>query len=61
MQNLNPISPGNRRCRDGDQGDWKGDVWKAWVKLRATHDDLDMHVINFDTGFGIITEESRPS
>jgi len=30
-------------------------VWKAWVKLRATHDDLDMHVINFDTGFGIIT------
>ena len=56
MQNLNPISPGQQAVsRPADQGDWKGDAWKAWVKLRATHDDLDMHVINFDSGFGIIT------
>ena len=56
MQNLNPTSPGQQALpRPADPGDWKGDVWKAWVKLRATHDDLDMQVINFDTGFGIIT------
>jgi SAM-dependent methyltransferase len=56
MHNLNPISPAQQTVpRPAGQDDWKGDVWKAWVKLKAAHDDLRMHVINFDTGFGIIT------
>jgi hypothetical protein len=38
-----------------NQGDWKGDVWKAWVKLRATHDDLKMTTINVEGGCGVIT------
>jgi len=36
-------------------GEWYGDVWKAWVKLRATRDDLNMYVVNLDTGCGVIT------
>jgi hypothetical protein len=33
---------------------WTGDVWKAWVKLRATRPDLKMYVINTESGCGII-------
>jgi SAM-dependent methyltransferase len=56
MHNLNPIAPGQQTVpQPAGQDAWKGDVWKAWVKLGAAHDDLDMHVINFDTGIGIIT------
>jgi hypothetical protein len=33
---------------------WTGDVWKAWVKLRATRPDLRMCVINDDWGVGLI-------
>jgi hypothetical protein len=35
-------------------GGWTGDVWKAWVKLRATRDDLKMYVIDADSGCGVI-------
>lgn len=35
-------------------GGWSGDVWKAWVKLRATRSDLKMYVIDVNTGCGII-------
>ena len=41
--------------RDCNPNSAAGDVWKAWVKLRATHDDLTMQAINLDTGLGIIT------
>lgn len=33
---------------------WTGDVWKAWVKLRATMHEWRMCVINDDWGVGII-------
>jgi hypothetical protein len=33
---------------------WTGDVWKAWVKLRATRPDLKMYVIKADSGCGLI-------
>jgi hypothetical protein len=33
---------------------WTGDVWKAWVRLRASRDDLLMYVVNADSGCGII-------
>jgi len=38
---------------------WTGDVWKAWVKLRATRPDLKMYVIDTDFGCGIIRKGSQ--
>jgi len=37
-----------------EQEEWTGDVWKAFVRLRAERDDLSMHVIDADYGVGII-------
>jgi len=34
--------------------DWTGDVWKAWVRLRASRADLEMFVVDIETGCGII-------
>ena len=36
------------------QGEWTGDVWKAWQELRATRSDLKMFVYDVDYGVGII-------
>ena len=33
---------------------WTGDVWRAWVWLRSTRDDLEMFVVDNDSGFGVI-------
>jgi hypothetical protein len=33
---------------------WTGDVWKTWVKLRATRSDLTMCVVDADFGCGVI-------
>ncbi|MBM3297270.1 MAG: class I SAM-dependent methyltransferase [Candidatus Aminicenantes bacterium] len=50
-------------CNPGDesmqvvpqsQEEWTGDVWKAWVKLRATRFDLRMFVVDVDYGCGVI-------
>jgi hypothetical protein len=38
---------------------WTGDVWKAWVKFRATRPDLKMYVIDADFGIGIIRKGSQ--
>jgi len=38
---------------------WTGDVWKTWVKLRATRPDLKMYVIDVDFGCGIIQKLDR--
>jgi hypothetical protein len=38
---------------------WTGDVWKTWVKLRATRPDLNMYVIDVDFGCGIIQKRDR--
>jgi len=35
-------------------GFWNGDCWKAWVKLRRSRNDLEMFVIDIETGCGII-------
>jgi hypothetical protein len=36
------------------QDEWTGDVWKSWVKLRASRSDLFMCVVDTDYGCGII-------
>jgi hypothetical protein len=38
---------------------WTGDVWKAWVKLRATRPDLKMCVIDVDLGCGVIRKGTQ--
>lgn len=42
-----------------DQVEWTGNVWRAWVKLRATRDDLQMHCINTDWGTSVIRKGSQ--
>ncbi len=37
-----------------EQNEWCGNVWRAWVKLRATRPDLEMAVISTDWGCGVI-------
>jgi hypothetical protein len=36
------------------KGDWTGDVWKAWLKLRSENNDIEMSVIDNTSGCGII-------
>jgi hypothetical protein len=56
VHDCNPTSAEQQTVpRPPPQADWKGDVWKAWVKLRATHPDLKMTTINVDGGCGVIT------
>jgi hypothetical protein len=35
--------------------EWTGDVWKAFVRLRSTRNDLEMFVVDIDWGCGVIT------
>ena len=37
-----------------NHGDWTGDCWKAWMRFRCLHEDLEMTVIDTDYGVGII-------
>jgi hypothetical protein len=36
------------------QGDWTGDVWKAWLKLRSEKNDIEMFVVDNSSGCGVI-------
>ena len=40
-------------------GAWTGDCWKAWVRLRATREDLSMAVIDTDFGVGVIKKGTQ--
>jgi len=39
---------------------WSGDVWKSIVKLKHTRPDLNVFVIDSDTGLGVITKNGNP-
>jgi len=39
---------------------WNGDCWKAWVRLKSTRRDLEMHVVTTDQGCGIIRRGNQP-
>ena len=41
------------------QKQWNGDCWKAFVRLRAKRDDLEMYTIDTDWGLGIIKKGSQ--
>lgn len=36
------------------QGQWNGDCWKAWLKLRSEEENLEMYVVDIDFGCGVI-------
>jgi hypothetical protein len=38
----------------GWDGAWSGDVWKAVVHLRSLRDDLNVFVLDCDTGLGVV-------
>ena len=40
-------------------GEWTGDCWKTWVKLKNERDDLNMFVVDTDYGCGIITKGTQ--
>ena len=42
---------------------WNGDVWKAFVRVRNERTDVDMSIIDTDTGVGIIKfdKKERPA
>jgi hypothetical protein len=39
----------------GWTGEWSGDVWKAVVHLRSFREDLEVFVLDCDTGIGVVT------
>lgn len=36
-------------------GNWTGDCWKAWVKIRSYNPNVNMFVIDTDCGCGVIS------
>jgi SAM-dependent methyltransferase len=55
VSDCNPTSEDQQRVPASGAESWMGDVWKAWVKLMATREDLKMVVVNLETGLGVIT------
>lgn len=44
-----------RLCRGPNKhGDWNGDVWKAFLDLRRTRNDLEMFTVDTDFGCGVV-------
>ena len=43
------------------QGEWTGDVWKAWQYIRAKYDNLSMCVLDTDYGVGVIRKGKQPA
>jgi hypothetical protein len=43
-----------KKLKNKGYGLWTGDCWKAFVILRSTRKDLEMHVIDTDFGVGVI-------
>ncbi len=54
VHDCNPLTEISQRVPYEHTSTWNGDVWRAWIYFR-TRDDLSMHVINHDSGCGIMT------
>jgi hypothetical protein len=54
VHDCNPWTEEMQRVPREGRGRWTGDVWKAWVRFRATRPDLKMVVVNTDNGCGVI-------
>jgi tetratricopeptide (TPR) repeat protein len=53
-QNVNPVKEAHQIVPYRG-GQWTGDCWKAFVKLRQTRNDINMFTIDSDQGCGIIS------
>ena len=53
VHDCNPILKESQIIPEPVVKSWNGDVWKAWVRMRA-RDLLSMYVINTDQGVGVI-------
>lgn len=53
VHDCNPFNEGMQMV-PRSQDIWTGDVWKAWVRLRSERSDLEMFVVDNDSGFGVI-------
>ena len=47
------------REEDGNHFQWNGTVWKAIYKFRCTRSDLDICVLDWDEGCGVIRKGSQ--
>jgi hypothetical protein len=54
VHDCNPKEEQHQTEKRYGQPHWNGTVWKAWVRVRASHDDLSMFVLDLDEGCGII-------
>jgi hypothetical protein len=54
LHDCNPLTADAQTDDYDGKKHWNGTVWKAWVKLRATRDDLAMSVVDIDEGCGVI-------
>lgn len=60
VHDCNPLAEEYQRVpRPKKPKSWTGDVWKAWVKFRASRPDLTMFVIDVDFGCGVIRRGSQ--
>ncbi len=59
MHDCNPLSEVIQLVPQIQAGEWTGDCWKAWVKIRAERKDLHMFVVDTDYGCGIIRKGSQ--
>jgi hypothetical protein len=59
VHDCNPTTEDMQRVPWQGQHAWTGDVWKAWVKLRAARRDLEMSVVDVDSGCGIISRGTQ--
>ena len=51
---MNPLSELIQKVPQ-ETGEWTGDCWKAWVKIKSTNPNVYMRVVDTDYGCGIIT------
>jgi hypothetical protein len=56
---INPISEITQRYPQVQSGEWTGDCWKAWVKIRSELGNVLMFVVDTDYGCGVITEGNQ--
>jgi hypothetical protein len=57
---MNPYCEIIQKYPQEQDGEWTGDCWKAWVKLKTEKNDLNMYVVDTDYGCGIISRGAQP-
>ena len=58
LHDLNPKIEAHQRVPQ-ETPMWLGDCWKTWVRTRSDRDDLEMYVINVETGIGVVKKGSQ--